>query len=768
MMKKSVLFPILLLTFSFVSLHAADNVNTEVTKKKTLSDTTGFYKNVDIAMSAPDYPITAGDTYKLTYNNGSSNVTQYITVDATYKMRISNVAIIDVAGKTFPVVKKQVEDIVARNYPMGGCQFALSSPSVFKIVIKGEVKDTAEGSAWPLSRLSTFVNQCVTEYSSVRDVKIISQNGRERVYDLFKAERYGDLSNDPYLRPGDVITVGRIKRVVKISGAVERPGNYELMRDENLKALIGYASGLTETANTSRITLRRSRDKENPSGIEVYLDSTVMETDYELFNADEILIEDYSDYMNSVVVEGAINAVISSHVDANGNVSTTTASKTTIKYYSGENYASFVRRTKDMFTSSSDLVNSYIQRNDVKIQLPIEKYLTNYSLMSEYLVEPDDKLVILSSSNRQTILITGEVKSVVELDAYPAQRLSALLDKNLTSYASTRNIQITSVDGVTKTYDLFLATRFGQMDQNPYVNAGETIVVKRFDRQVTISGAVERPGTYQLLPGENLETLVNYYGNGLTPTADPSHIEISRIKTDKSESGEKLYLEKIGKDSDFELKSYDKISISAYTELKPVMFMEGAVGSLASSTSLNTSSRMPTQFERGTNYAYFIRSNAKQFKSSVSDNENAYIIRGDEVYPINIDAVLYDSSFKTDLIVQEKDILVVPFKQYFITVAGAVRSPGRYPYIPDRTYEYYVALAGGFVPMQNAFEAVTITDGNGKHIGKKDYITPESRIIAKSNHFAYIVSTYGAVIASIGTLITSILSLRTLLSAVKG
>ena len=62
---------------------------------------------------------------------------------------------------------------------------------------------------------------------------------------------------------------------------------------------------------------------------------------------------------------------------------------------------------------------------------------------------------------------------------------------------------------------------------------------------------------------------------------------------------------------------------------------------------------------------------------------------------MDLSPMLYDAAFYSDQTVQENDVLVVPFKQYFVSVAGAVLKPGRYPYVPDRTYDYYIGLAGG-------------------------------------------------------------------------
>jgi len=97
----------------------------------------------------------------------------------------------------------------------------------------------------------------------------------------------------------------------------------------------------------------------------------------------------------------------------------------------------------------------------------------------------------------------------------------------------------------------------------------------------------------------------------------------------------------------------------------------------------------------------------------------------------------------------------VPFKQLFITLAGAVHSPGRYPYIPDRSWDYYVNLAGGFDFDRNSSEAIQIIDALGRTHGKDRLIQPEDTILARSNSIVY-------KIGRIATILSSILSLATL------
>lgn len=448
------------------------------------------------AMSNPDYMVTAGDVYSLTYAANGTAVSYTIAVDSTYRIRVSNLAVLDASGKSYLTLKKQVEEIVQKNYPLSGVQFVLLNPASYKIVIKGEVTQTTERSVWALTRLSQIVDGITTPYSSVRDVTVTSQNGKKKVYDLFKARREGDLSQNPYLRPGDVVTINKILRLV------------------------------------------------------------------------------------------------------------------------------------------------------------------------------------------------------------------------------------------------------------------------------TISGSVERPGTYELMKGENIKELIEYYGSGLTELADTRQIELTRfVKTQEGfESGEKIYLTKKDLDTNYPLECYDIIFVSSYKTLKPVMFIEGAI-QRDNDASLETSTRRIIQFENGTDYAYLVRENNSLFTSDVADTKNAYIIRGEQIIPMNLDTILYSTSFDTKVLVQENDTLIIPFRQYFVTVAGSVNAPGRFPYIPDRTADYYIGLAGGFDKTQNFANAMEIVDINGNKLSSSDIITPETTITAKSNSFSYYFTRYSNFLTVLASLITTTISVVTIINS---
>ena len=630
------------------------------------------------------------------------------------------------------------------------------------VLITGEVTATAEVDAWPLKRLSTLVHDRLTAYSSTRCVTVTAIDGSVTNYDLFMANRSGDMSQNPYIRPGETIVVNRIDRRVSIGGAVERPGTYELLQGENLKTLVElYGNGLTEYADTSRIVLRRINNSNDQAGDTVYLAADVIEKDFVLENADAVTIPSRIELRDTLFFEGAVGTLgkeSQNNTSDNpiNNVNNPIINRIPVQFLAGENYATLIRRNGGCFFPTSDLRNAYIIRMGQKIPINLEDVLYNKDYMSEHFARQNDTLYVPYMQTTSTVLIIGEVTSTAEVDAWPLKRLSTLIHERLTAYSSTRNVMVTAIDGSVTTYDLFMSTRFGDMEHNPYIRPGEIVTVNRIDRKVTISGAVERPGTYELLKGENLRDLIEYYGNGLAPLADVSRIELYRSLTGEEGSGEKSYLNKQSIDENYELLCYDSVFVSSYNDLQPVIFVEGAVNANAEGN-LAASNRIAATYNNGEDYAYFVRRNKGWF-TATSDLSKAYVIRGDKNIPMDLSLMLYDASYYSNMPIQKDDILMVPFRQYFVSVSGAVKSPGRFPYIPDRTWDYYIGLAGGFDKAKNKLDSIRIFDIEGSKHSKDEFIGPEYTIEAKTNSFLFFFNQYAPVITTTLSVIAASLS----------
>ena len=498
----------------------AKNKNSDSLKAQQANSLTQM-GNVQLAMSVPNYLVTAGDIYTLAFVMGTNAVSYNLAVDSTYRIRVANLGVIDASGKTFVELKRQVENLVSKNYPMSGVQFVLSSAATFKVTIKGEVVSTTEKNAWALTRLSELFKEedLLTRYSSKRNVVITSANGKTKTYDLFKADRFGDMDQDPYLRPNDVITINRFQRTATIKGTVERPGTYELLEGENLKDLVEvYGGGLAPLADTTRIEVTHMSTEAEKTGETTYVSQKDVEENYKIEPYDTIYIPTYKDLRPSIFIEGAV-------------------------------------------ITSSEITSS-------------------------------------------------EIKS------------SEITSSEITSS------EITS-----------------------------------------------------------------------------SEITSSEITSDD----------------------------------------------------LRNTNRLTVTFSAGEKYTSFVRSHSKWFSSSVADTANSYIVRGSEQIPLDVYKIVYDQNFESDETLQSNDTLVIPFKQYFVSVSGAVKVPGRYPYIPDRGWEYYISLAGGFVKTENSRQKIVIKNIDGKNMSKSDPITPETTIEAVTNSGLYYFNLYAPIITTlIGTISTAL------------
>ena len=817
--KNKVLLASFFICIFLFSVFAAENPNE--------SSSVTIYQEV---FSSPDYLVTTGDVYVLSYNALGTAVNYTIVVDPTYKVRVSNLGIIDAKGKTFLELKKEVEDIVSSNYPMSAVQLVLSVPSSFKVTVNGEVNSVSEIRVTGLVRISSVVQGNANSNASLRFVTVKDADGNVNRYDLFMAQRFGDMSQNPYVRPNDVITLEKAGRRVSISGSVKRPGTYELLEGENLKALVDYyGAGFDELADTANIILSRNLSATSKSGQVSYLNEKDYKSDLKLLNLDNVYVGSLSELNKTMFVQGALSA-------QNDQLSGASITQSfAYKFEEGESYAHFARAHRGLFSEMADYSAAYVFRDGKSIAVDLYSMVFDPEYESSLTLKADDILVVpfkqlfvtvmgavgapgrypyipdrkwdyyvnlaggydkslnspetfeirtvdgkllstddfilpettITAPTLLRVMIGGEVTKNQEIILGSSlTSLSSLVAPYRTPYSSDRFVSVKDKDGNTTRYDFFLMDRFGDVTQNPYVKDGDSITIERAGRKVSISGAVERPGTYELLDGENLKALVEYYAGGLDPLADTANITLSRRLSDGKKAGEVQYLGESIFSEDYTLVNLDSVVIGSTRDLRNTMFIQGAVGIQISET---TEGEVPTnniryQFEDGETYLKFVKGHKSWF-TDVSDYERAYISRKGNRLPINLYSMLFDPEYEDDLRMEADDILVVPFKQFFVTVSGAVKVPGRYAYVPDRTWEYYVGLAGGFDPDLNVKDKITMTTNDGSNLSKADFVLPETTIDAARNAFGYNFNKYATPILTILSIITSTILISSYISS---
>ncbi len=372
-------------------------------------------------------------------------------------------------------------------------------------------------------------------------------------------------------------------------------------------------------------------------------------------------------------------------------------------------------------------------------------------------------LILISVGSFQ-VYITGEVKQSVNITAWGLTLLSEVVGQHLTPYSSNRDIEVLPEQGRGRQYDLFKAKRFGMKEEDPYLKPGDTIIISKRDRAVSISGQVRRPSQYQLLPGEGLQELIQYYGDAFTELADKSRIKIDRFITGSEKPAETMYLDlSKGYDDEFLLKDLDVVVVPTKIDKLPIVYFEGALGKQFETEGgqvVDTANKVTYRFKEGeTLYSalFALRGSI----SPVAALANSFIIRlgHTELIPVNIEKLLYNYNPIDDIELKPYDSIIIPFKQFFVSVSGAVISPGRYPYVPNRTYEYYVSLAGGIDPDKNTNNKVIIKDMEEILRTTEAVIQPEDKIYVPANSFFHNFNKYFPLITTGLTLGISIMNI---------
>jgi protein involved in polysaccharide export with SLBB domain len=593
----------------------------------------------------------------------------------------------------------------------------------------------------------------------MRDVEVKGTDGKLTVYDLFRYEREGEISQNPLLRPGDVVTVKRAERVVTLEGEVRRPGIYQLTGDEGVDELISYyGDGLGVSAKSDMVVLTRSASEERPESESVVFDLASAELPA-LLDGDSIRVASREEYLPIIYIEGAIAGDIVGISTSEQTVAQTNYAVLRTAYREGITVSTLLRPLKDKILPSANMEQAFIIRKgqETQIMINLETLLYGIDLSGDVVLKPEDKIVIPYGS--MYVFVTGEVTKSSWVGITGLTRLRDAVTPLLTRYSSLRDVKVKSADGYEKIFDLFKAERYGDLSQDPFLRPGDEIRISSLTNLVTIQGEVKRPGTYQLLPGEGLKELVSVYADGFTEKANTSRLTLLHYLSESSPVGEKMQFD-YTKFPDMELRLYDVVTVPSLQELLPVAWFEGAVGLSSTGASPETSQRSAYTFVPGETVSQAALTNRKLF-SAVSDLSSAYIIHADgSQTAVDLAKFIYDYDLTNDIQLRANDIIIVPFRQFFVSVSGAVRYPGRYPYIPKRTWEYYVGLAGGFDTDRNSGQKIEIYDvkSNKVAIAGRE-IQPEDNIVAESNSFTYNMMKISSILSSVLSLTVLIISI---------
>jgi protein involved in polysaccharide export with SLBB domain len=229
-----------------------------------------FFQNVGTSFDPstsgpvdPGYRLGAGDRLQFV-TTGAVEVAYALEVQRDGTVIVPVVGQVSVAGLTLDAARSLLRQRSARVYAALTINEASLDVTLLRfrsnqVFVIGEVERPG---AYQVSALGTAFHALAraggpTVRGSFRSVVLRRGGAVLRTIDLYHYLVDGDASDDVRLEHGDVLFVPPANRLVRLDGAVRRPGRFELLDGERFSSLLKFAGGALAVAAPARVQLDR-------------------------------------------------------------------------------------------------------------------------------------------------------------------------------------------------------------------------------------------------------------------------------------------------------------------------------------------------------------------------------------------------------------------------------------------------------------------------------------------------------------------------------
>lgn len=368
-----------------------------------------------------------------------------------------------------------------------------------------------------------------------------------------------------------------------------------------------------------------------------------------------------------------------------------------------------------------------------------------------------DISVILSNIRKFKVTVSGQTFTQATVAATSTERVNEVINKvgGFDKKSSLRNIRLIRKDSIIKV-DLIKFFNIGDKSANPYVSGGDQIIVPPYNNKSTIeiNGEVPKKIEVEFIEGDSLSTIIKM-SQGFLSSSDLSSVEISRLEDD-GVSVEKLYVdltswrEDLYKSSslpnDMALRPGDRVYVKKMenwrtpsyvkvlgevkypgkytielgkTRISDIMARAGGFNDNAYETASilirqKEMERTDAELERlkTIDRSEMTKSELKYFQARISEKKG--------LMAVNFKKAVEDPTSVDNILLQNKDSIIVPEKIDFINIQGRVNSPGNVQYNKDFDYLDYITLAGGFGYRADIDETF-VTKSKGEQFLAEDY-----------------------------------------------
>ena len=648
-----------------------NNINPLIYGSELFNDNgTGFGENQNIATPL-NYEIGPNDVLKLVVY-GVQEYNADLTVSKEGIIQVENVGQVKVAGLSIESAMDRIKQQMIRSaYPSiarGESKIALTLGDIRTIQVT--IIGAARSGNYNISSLSNVLSALTeaggpSEIGSYRAIELIRNNKIFKTIDLYHFMKNGDQSQNIGLKDHDVIRVPPYKNRIEIKGQIKRPGIFELVSKENFNQFLNYAGGFDDTAYTSVVKVIQKLDKEKSVKDLAKLDFDK----YEPNGGDVFIISKILDrFQNRVKLSGAVFRPDIYELSA------------------GMRIADLVRRAdglkEDAFTGRAQLIR--LKPNLLKelISINLAKALRN-DATENILLQREDELYInsvLDLRDSLSVDILGETRNAgryAYIDSMTVKDL--ILMAGGFNYAANKSIEVARMVQFENKVDNNRVSTIFKTEINgnlSFTNGNENIVLQPFDvvtitkkagfttpEIISVTGQVQNAGKYTLRTRVERVSDIVIRAGGLIGDAygEGAYIKRSKHVLDTLKSDEtKTSIEEVYR---------RKLKAQQAAEKTEI---QNQLGNTNTDQNANKKNLGDT------------------INSILNDLNNDYY-----QIAIDINYIITHPGSEDDLVLKDKDELVIPKVDNRIKISGGVLRPTNIVYRNGININDCISAAGG-------------------------------------------------------------------------
>lgn len=466
------------------------------------------------------YEIGVGDEIRISLW-GQADLQQIFVVDKEGRIFVPSIGFIPVIGKSLAELKQFLKQEFSKSYSTlysdedkTFMDVSMVTIQSINIQVIGHVVSPGAYNVHPFSNIVSAISQAggIDTTGSIRNIKVLRDGNVYKEVDFYKLLTLGENNHDFRLKTKDIILVDKRQTTIHIDGEVNKPGFYEMKKNENFNNLLKFCGDFKpQSSLVVEITkiMSRSERLNDDDAFEKFYFRDLSKINFS--DGDKIVIPRIKNTNSQVYAFGQVKNEGSYEFVESMRI------YDLLELAGGINDNEFL---KSVNIEKIDLIRRDIKSNFSKvITLDLEKII-NKDENENILLENYDQITVYPNLNflpPKTVNLFGEINFP---GIYPIlkdnESISSIISRagGLTSRAYKKGIILTR-----KNQRVILE------GLNNIVKDGDQINVPEIPNVVEIKGQVFNPGLISYKANRKIKEYLEIAG-GLTPNADLNNILI--------------------------------------------------------------------------------------------------------------------------------------------------------------------------------------------------------------------------------------------------